>query len=57
MIEDKDINIQINEYHRVLKEIKAENIVLHDEFVLELLIEKLPQSWIDYKQQLKHEHR
>jgi len=42
MIEDKDINIQINEYHRVLKEIKAENIVLHDEFVLELLIEKLP---------------
>jgi len=44
MIEDKDIKIQINEYHKLLEDIKAENIVLHDEFVSELLIEKLPQS-------------
>jgi len=49
MIEDKDIKIQINEYHKLLEDIKAENIVLPDEFVSELLIEKLPQSWTDYK--------
>jgi len=25
--------------------------------VSEILIEKLPQSWTDYKQQLKHKHK
>ena len=57
MIEDKDIKIQINEYHKLLEDIKAENILLPDEFVSELLIEKLPSSWTDYKQQLKHRHK
>jgi len=57
MIEDKDIKIQINEYHKLLEDNKAENIVLLDEFVSELLIEKLLQSWTDYKQQLKHRHK
>ncbi|XP_022636030.1 uncharacterized protein LOC111241622 [Vigna radiata var. radiata] len=57
MIEDKDIKTQINEYHKLLEDIKAENIILPDEFVSELLIEKLPPSWIDYKQQLKHRHK
>jgi len=54
MIEDKDIKIKINEYHKLLGDIKTESIVLPNEFVSKLLIEKLPQSWINYKQQLKH---
>jgi len=57
MIEDKDIKIQINEYHKLLEDIKAENIVFPDEFVSKLLIEKLSQSWTNYKQQLKHRHK
>ena len=57
MIEDKDMKIQINEYHKFLEDIKVENIILLDEFVSELLIEKLPSSWIDYKQQVKHRHK
>jgi len=57
MIKHKDIKIQINEYHKLLEDIKVENIILLDEFVLELLIEKLSQSWTDYKQQLKYRHR
>jgi len=44
MIEDKDIKIEINEYHKRLEDIKAENIVVPDEFVSKLLIEKLSQS-------------
>jgi len=56
MIEDKDIKIQINEYHKLLEDIKAENIIFPDEFVSELLIKELPSSWTDYKQQLKHQH-
>jgi hypothetical protein len=54
MTEDKDIKVQINEYHKLLEEMKAENITLPDEFVAGILIEKLPESWSDYKNQLKH---
>jgi len=57
MIEDKDIKIQINEYHKLLENIKVENIILPDEFVSELPIKKLTSSWTDYKQQLKHRHK
>jgi len=57
MTKDKNIKIQINEYHKMLKDIKAANIILPDQFVLELLVEKLPSSWTDYKQQLKHKHK
>ena len=57
MIEGKDIKIQINEYHKLIEDIKTESIKLPDEFVSELLIEKLPQSWTDYKQQLKHRQK
>jgi len=46
----------INEYHKLLEDIKAEKILLPDEFVSELLIEKLSSSWIDYKQ-LKNRHK
>ncbi|XP_068482601.1 uncharacterized protein [Phaseolus vulgaris] len=57
MIEGKDIKIQINEYHKLIKDIKTKSITLPDEFVSELLIKKLPQSWTDYKQQLKHRQK
>jgi len=57
MIEGKDIKIQINEYHKLIEDIIIESITLPDEFVFELLIEKLPQSWTNYKQQLKHIHK
>jgi len=50
MIEDKDLKIQISEYYKLLEDIKAENIVLLNKFVSEVLIEKLLQ----YKQQLKY---
>jgi len=44
MIEDKDIKIKINEYHKLLGYIKAKNIILQYEFISELLIEKLLSS-------------
>lgn len=50
MTEDRDIKVQINEYHRLLEDLKAENIDLPDAFIAGLLIEKLPESWNDYKQ-------
>ncbi|KAH1110829.1 hypothetical protein GYH30_009581 [Glycine max] len=48
--EEKDIEVQINEYHKLLEDLKTKNIYLPDEFVSELLIEKLLDSWTDYKQ-------
>ncbi|GAU51024.1 hypothetical protein TSUD_283680 [Trifolium subterraneum] len=57
MVEDKDIKAQINEYHKLLEGLKAENITLPDAFVAGVLIEKLPQSWKDYKNQLKHKQK
>ncbi|XP_045802272.1 uncharacterized protein LOC123895839 [Trifolium pratense] len=56
MVEDKEIKAQINEYHKLLEELKAEKIDLPDVFVAGALMEKLPSSWNDYKQQLKHKH-
>ena len=57
MIDNKDIKLQINEYHKLLEELRAENIKLPEQFVVGLLIEKLPNSWSDYKQQLKHKQK
>ena len=57
MNEEKDIKVQINEYHKLLEDLKPENISLLDEFVSELLIKKLSKSWTNSKQQLKHRHK
>jgi len=40
--EEKDIKDQTNEYHKLLGELKTENIPLPYEFVAGILIEKLP---------------
>ena len=57
MVDNKDIKLQINEYHKLLEELKAEKIELPEQFVAGLLIEKLPDSWSEYKQQLKHKQK
>ena len=57
MIDDKEIKVQINKYQKLLEDLKTENIVLQEEFLVSLLIEKMPKSWNDYKNQLKHTHK
>ncbi|XP_039165345.1 uncharacterized protein LOC120291714 [Eucalyptus grandis] len=57
MSDDKEIKTQINEYHKLVEDLKAENINLQEEFLAGLLIEKLPESWNNYKQQLKHKDK
>ena len=54
IVDNKDIKLQINEYHKLLEELRATKIELQEKFVSRLMIEKLPDSWSDYKQQLKH---
>ena len=44
MIDSKDTKAQINEYHRLLEDMKTENINLPKSFIARILIEKLPNS-------------
>ncbi|PHU05195.1 hypothetical protein BC332_26017 [Capsicum chinense] len=53
MSDVKEMKIQINEYQRLLEDLKAEDIVLPGKFVVGVLIEKLPELWNDYKNNLK----
>ena len=57
MVDNKHIKPQINEYHKLLEELRVEKIELPKQFVVGLLIEKLLDSWSDYKQRLKHKQK
>jgi hypothetical protein len=46
-MDNKDIKTQINEYHRLLEDMKAKNINLPKGFVTRIWIEKLLNSWSD----------
>ena len=44
MVDNKDIKLQIDEYHKLLEEVRVEKIELPEQFVVGLLIEKLLDS-------------
>jgi len=54
MSNEKEMKIQINEYKKLLENLKAEGITLPKNIAVGVLIEKLPDSWNDYKNNLKH---
>nr|XP_009784424.1 PREDICTED: uncharacterized protein LOC104232844 [Nicotiana sylvestris] len=57
MRDDKEMNIQINEFQKLLENLKAEGMSLPEKFVAGVLIEKLSDSWSDYKNNLKHKQK
>uniref|UniRef100_A0A2N9HZD6 Integrase catalytic domain-containing protein n=1 Tax=Fagus sylvatica TaxID=28930 RepID=A0A2N9HZD6_FAGSY len=57
MIDDKPIMEQVHEYQNVVLEILAEGMVIDDAFQAAALIEKLPPSWKEYRNYLKHKKR
>lgn len=57
MTKDKNIQSQINAYHKLLEDLKSENIILPKVFDVGLLIEKMIVTLVDYKQQFKHKHK
>ncbi|KAL3508970.1 hypothetical protein ACH5RR_028371 [Cinchona calisaya] len=42
---------------KLLEDLKAEEILLSEKFAARVLIEKLPNSWNDYKNNLKHKQK
>ncbi|XP_019260300.1 PREDICTED: uncharacterized protein LOC109238322 [Nicotiana attenuata] len=57
MRDDKEMNVQINEFQKLLEDLKAEGMSLPEKFAAGVLIEKLPDSWSDYKKNLKHKQK
>ena len=57
MTDDKEMKAQITEYQILLEELKNEDISLPSKFAISMLIEKLPKSWINYKNNLKHKQK
>ena len=54
MTDDKEMKAQVTKYQMLLEELKNEEIKLPEKFAAGMLIEKLPESWADYKNNLKH---
>ncbi|XP_038982179.1 uncharacterized protein LOC120110669 [Phoenix dactylifera] len=57
MSEDRDASSQIHDFHRLVTALKNENIILQKVFLAGCLIEKLPESWKDYKNSMKHKRK
>lgn len=54
MIEDLDVSSQIHDCYLLISDLSNEDIKLSKPFVTGYLIETLPNSWKDYKNNLKH---
>lgn len=49
MTNKKEMKVQINEYRKLLEDLKSKEIIFPKKFATGVLIEKLPDSWNDYK--------
>ena len=53
MTNEKDISSQIHKYHNIVAELAKEGDVLLESFVIQCLVEKLLDSWKEYKLHFK----
>ena len=56
MIDEKSISDQIHEFENIVYDMKLKGIVLLDIMLVAFMISKLPSSWTDFAQSLKHKH-
>ena len=54
MTDDKSVEAQSHELQKIAHEITSEGINLDDQFQVAVIIDKLPPSWKDFKNQLRH---
>ncbi|KAL5752428.1 hypothetical protein ACOSP7_022615 [Xanthoceras sorbifolium] len=54
MDDGKEVSTQIHEFHMLINDLNTEEIVLPEPFVVGSLIEKLWNSWKNYKNSMKH---
>ena len=53
MSEEKDVSSQNHDFHVLVNDLKNKEITLPETFIAGFLIERLPKSWKDYKNNLK----
>ncbi|CAL1381482.1 unnamed protein product [Linum trigynum] len=54
MVDDKSVEIQSHELQKIAHEIVSEGMPLDDQFQVACIIDKLPPSWKDFKNMLRH---
>ncbi|KAK3015070.1 hypothetical protein RJ639_007040 [Escallonia herrerae] len=57
MVDSKTVISQVQEFQLILHDIHAEGMVLGESFQVVALIEKLPPTWKDFKNYLKHKRK
>ena len=57
MIDDRNVSSQIHDYYLLINDLAIEDIKLPEPFVTSYLVETLPESWKDYKNNMKHKKK
>ncbi|XP_071719007.1 uncharacterized protein [Rutidosis leptorrhynchoides] len=57
MIDSKTVMSQVQELQVIIHDIHAEGMVISEGFQVAAVIEKLPPSWMDFKNYLKHKRK
>ncbi|KAK3016529.1 hypothetical protein RJ639_006852 [Escallonia herrerae] len=57
MVDSKTVISQVQKFQLILHDIHAEGMVLGESFQVAALIEKLPPTWKDFKNYLKHKRK
>ncbi|KAK2997500.1 hypothetical protein RJ639_024791 [Escallonia herrerae] len=57
MVDSKTVISQVQEFQLILHDIHAEGMVLGESFQEAALFEKLPPTWKEFKNYLKHKHK
>ena len=57
MTKDRDVSSQIHDYHMLINDLVIEDIKLLEPFVAGYLIKTFPDSWKDYKNNMKQKKK
>ncbi|XP_021979236.1 uncharacterized protein LOC110875347 [Helianthus annuus] len=57
MVESKTVMNQVQEFQIILHDISVEGMTLSETFQVAAMIEKLPPSWVDFMNYLKHKRK
>ncbi|CAJ2672189.1 unnamed protein product [Trifolium pratense] len=54
MVDERSVEVQSHELQKIAHEIITEGMPLHEQFQISVIIDKLPPSWKDFKNRLRH---
>ncbi|XP_074573356.1 uncharacterized protein LOC141829732 [Curcuma longa] len=57
MVDSKSVSSQVQDMQLILHDLDAEGMKLNESFAVAAVIEKLPPSWKDFKNYLKHKQK